>query len=121
MISINYDHLLVDGEFTQTSRDAQIKGADEARLLFFSVEIVPFEEDPNRKLMNLQGEMKTGELRNREEIAQFLLSKGFIHDTILVTRDDKIYASHTNISFEELRIITLQIIHYQSTGTWSDD
>ena len=119
-VALSYPALLVDGRFSRHLRDHQYNEAYKNGLPFFTVEIVPDKNGTDQKMMHLQGEMVmgTGLFREPEAIKAFLIDKGFIPESILLSKDGKLYATHPKQHLPYMHWIVRLLMHFQQFGEW---
>ncbi|MBU1393881.1 MAG: hypothetical protein KJ856_10230 [Gammaproteobacteria bacterium] len=119
-LTLTYPPLLVEGRFTPAIREQQFKEAVKKHLPFFSVEIIPDQRGTRQKMMHLQGEMANAEgiLQNPEAIKAFLIEKGFIPESISITKDGNLYATHPREHLPYMHWIVRLLVHFQAFGEW---
>ncbi|MGW7677843.1 hypothetical protein [Shewanella sp. S23-S33] len=117
---LTYPLLLVEGRFTPETRDHQINESIKNHSPFFTVEIVPDKRGTDQKMMHLQGEvaMGAGSFRDQGAIKAFLIEKGFTPETISITKDGNLYATHPREHLPYMHWIVRLLVHFQAFGEW---
>ncbi|MBO2611596.1 hypothetical protein I6M32_08395 [Shewanella algae] len=117
-VVLTYPPLVVLEQCEEEVRERQLDGAKEANLPFFEAETIANGEETGTKRIKLTGELFEGTFREPEAIKRFLIENGFSPESIDLSMEEVLFATHPGTSLSFMHWIALQLIHFQATGQW---